>query len=959
MADGPEIKTRIRVSGDEGIRGIFRRIRDESRSTTEAVGKSARRASDEASAAVRSSQSLMSRVGATVALNSTHISGALGKVSEAATIVSSRIADIGQASGVAGVVAGVGIAGVVAAIASLVHGNRETIDSFADLSDATGMAVENLSVWATAARLNTGTTEGMVSSLNSAVTAYNKAKERTTGRDAKLFMGLGIDLKDGEGGFKSFEDVFGEALDALRSIDDDSRQARAAFRLFGESYNDVLDIIKEGDLGETMESRLAEAASYGTYYTDQTIKDRDRLSREIGRTDEKLMRINNQLTASFSDIFGHQNPVKKFIADNEKSIVSFVQKAGTLIAKFKADTTTLSTGARDKFNFSPLEKLKPAADYMRRVYADIAGAMSGKSKLGAQVPWLAPLGRAANSVAGIFKETWKSIEGFGKSAMNLLPSIDSVMKRVDASTRSFLAGFKGGGTDANSAFERIGAGAKTAITAVNGFFSDLTHGQGVVGEFGKSAAATIKDAFAAIRGEIVNGTIDPSNMFANLNPTIDSLKSRFESLKETIAATFSGGDGMSLEDAGARARTIIHEIGEAVLKYADIGVMAIVIYRTFYGILRPVFALVAAFLTRITGHEVDAWTVAIGAAALKFTGLDKVLGGVVKTVLALGRGLMLLGPALAGPAMEMLALGGRLAIAAAGILAAFVGIPPAVVAAAIAAAAALGTAIYVYWDDIIAGGQAVVGIVVRFFEDIPAKAGKAFDAAVSFFKYLPENIGKFLSELPGRTKSAWEQFKDDAWAAVEAVKKFFYDLPGDIADAVASIPSRVKGSLSGAGHAIRDWARGLSSYEPDMSRLPDVAPTTLDGTILPEHMAAHTTAFTRMGFDFNPDLFARAGESIWPSAFQSDSRLALDPSRLATAGASIRESAFLTDSRFALDPIARRDESPAGGNTVVLDFGQFGQVDGLAASDGQLQELLDKYSEMRAAMRARPMRGTY
>lgn len=171
-----------------------------------------------------------------------------------------------RASGLAraaiGALAGVASVGLLAA---LVKGAADAADGLRDMSQKTGIAVEELNGLGFAAGQAGGSLESMVSAagkLNKSI-----ADAAGGGKDTgAAFKALGIDVTTASGDLKKADVVMAEVADQFVKFNDGPEKAALALALFGKSGADMIPILNEG--GGALRDNVEYAKRYSGMTTD-------------------------------------------------------------------------------------------------------------------------------------------------------------------------------------------------------------------------------------------------------------------------------------------------------------------------------------------------------------------------------------------------------------------------------------------------------------------------------------------------------------------------------------------------------------------------------------------------------------------------------------------------------------------------------------------------------------------
>lgn len=144
-----------------------------------------------------------------------------------------------------GKILGTAAAGAGVAVAAMVKNALDAADDLGDLSEKTGVAVDDLSKLAYAAKLSDveleGLQQGLVKLGDSAVKAM-----AGTGDAATAFKALGVSVTDSEGRLKSNYRLLLDTADAFAQFEDGPAKAAAALDIFGKSGADLIPLLNGG-----------------------------------------------------------------------------------------------------------------------------------------------------------------------------------------------------------------------------------------------------------------------------------------------------------------------------------------------------------------------------------------------------------------------------------------------------------------------------------------------------------------------------------------------------------------------------------------------------------------------------------------------------------------------------------------------------------------------------------------
>lgn len=175
--------------------------------------------------------------------------------------VGSAMNTIERAAGAAkAALVGLGAAGLALAFAGSVRAAIDLADKLDDLSQKSGVAVEQLSQLQYAARLGGSDAEGMttaIKKLNLSIAAgISGDKEKLA-----MFKALGITLKDTAGHTKSADVVLLEMADTFAKHQDGATKSAAAVALLGKTGDDIIPLLNGGS--KSIRELMTEADKLG------------------------------------------------------------------------------------------------------------------------------------------------------------------------------------------------------------------------------------------------------------------------------------------------------------------------------------------------------------------------------------------------------------------------------------------------------------------------------------------------------------------------------------------------------------------------------------------------------------------------------------------------------------------------------------------------------------------------
>jgi len=136
----------------------------------------------------------------------------------------------------------------VQGITSFVKAQIDAQDALNDMSERTGVAVEELSKLRYAAKLS----DVDVGTLQQGITKLNKAMVDTannTGSARNAFAALGISVKNSDGSLKTNSQVLNELSDSFSSYADGANKSALAIDIFGKSGAELIPLLNQGSQG--------------------------------------------------------------------------------------------------------------------------------------------------------------------------------------------------------------------------------------------------------------------------------------------------------------------------------------------------------------------------------------------------------------------------------------------------------------------------------------------------------------------------------------------------------------------------------------------------------------------------------------------------------------------------------------------------------------------------------------
>lgn len=178
--------------------------------------------------------------------------GAAARASEKSAQQISRAMDGARSAVVnlSGAIAGVLSAG---AVVSAIKSSADYADQIGKLSQKIGIATDDISGLAYAAKLSDVSNEALGAGVKKLSTLIAEGGEK--------FKYLGINIKDAQGNSKDTITIFGEVADRFAGMKDGAEKTALAVALFGKSGSDLIPLLNQGSAG--IKAATDEARRFG------------------------------------------------------------------------------------------------------------------------------------------------------------------------------------------------------------------------------------------------------------------------------------------------------------------------------------------------------------------------------------------------------------------------------------------------------------------------------------------------------------------------------------------------------------------------------------------------------------------------------------------------------------------------------------------------------------------------
>lgn len=179
-----------------------------------------------------------------------------------------------------------------------VIGAANYADEIVTLSKTTGLSTQALQEYSYMAKLvdvDLSTITGSITKLEKSMASASTG----SGAAADAFAELGVAVLDSNGEFRSANDVFLDAIDALGKIDNDVERDTVAMTLFGKSAKELNPLIESGSDG--LNAFREEANMVGAVLGDDTLEKLTEVQDGFDRLGLTADAVKNQLGASIGE----------------------------------------------------------------------------------------------------------------------------------------------------------------------------------------------------------------------------------------------------------------------------------------------------------------------------------------------------------------------------------------------------------------------------------------------------------------------------------------------------------------------------------------------------------------------------------------------------------------------------------------------------------------------------------
>lgn len=311
------------------------------------------------------------------------------------------------------------------ALISLTIESAAYADEILTQSTVTGLSTEALQEYQYAAELVDVSLDTLISSQTKMIKSMDAAR-RGSKEQAEAFDKLGISVQNADGTLRDAQDVFGDAIDALGAISNETERDAIAMTIFGRSARDLNPLIKAGSDG--LRELTQEAHNVGYVMGDEALD-------ALGAVDDQLQRMNRSGEA-----------LKNQIAVGMAPAVENLMKKGTDLF-VRLQEAAEGSGILEVFGalLDVVSALEPLFDVLFGTAEDGVPVLQTLAlALGVLADALTIVANTIAIVIELFKQLFNLISGKGFDDSNLTrygENIAKVFSDEGASARAWNNGF--------------------------------------------------------------------------------------------------------------------------------------------------------------------------------------------------------------------------------------------------------------------------------------------------------------------------------------------------------------------------------------------------------------------------------------------------------------------------------------------------------------------------------------
>ena len=311
------------------------------------------------------------------------------------------------------------------ALISLTIESAAYADEILTQSAVTGLSTEALQEYQYAAELVDVSLDTLTSSQTKMIRSMDAAR-RGSKEQAEAFDKLGIGVQNADGSLRDAQEVFGDVIDALGAISNETERDAIAMTIFGRSARDLNPLIKAGSDG--LRELTQEAHNVGYVMGDEALD-------ALGAVDDQLQRMNRSGEALKNQIAVGMAPAVENLMEKGTDLFVRLQEAAE------------GSGILEVFGalLDVVSALEPLFDVLFGTAEDGVPVLQTLAlALGVLADALTIVANTIAIVIELFKQLFNLISGKGFDDSNLTrygENIAKVFSDEGASARAWSGGF--------------------------------------------------------------------------------------------------------------------------------------------------------------------------------------------------------------------------------------------------------------------------------------------------------------------------------------------------------------------------------------------------------------------------------------------------------------------------------------------------------------------------------------
>lgn len=297
------------------------------------------------------------------------------------------------------------VTGLVVGLGKLTIETAQAADEILTLSSTTGLATDTIQELNYASELLDVSTDTITGSMTKMIRNMNNARNGSKEAE-EAFRKLHIRIRDNNGQLRDAETVFGEVIDKLGKVRNETERDAIAMQIFGRSARELNPLIESGS--QALKEFAEEAHAMGYVMDAGTLE-------SLGRLDDAMQRFDNQTTALKQSLGTVLLPI----------LTAFFEILNKIDPKILATVTIIGTMAAVSLSVvkavssitSVFNTMNPA---MLKTTAIIIGVVAGLVALAAIIA----------VITGKSQELDRSMQNIGQSVNSMTNTVSSAPNRV-------------------------------------------------------------------------------------------------------------------------------------------------------------------------------------------------------------------------------------------------------------------------------------------------------------------------------------------------------------------------------------------------------------------------------------------------------------------------------------------------------------------------------------------------